>query len=52
MPFEPEYIRKHDQNYLEIMAEKAANKAYKEYLTGQNALKKEFPYFPNTKDMF
>lgn len=52
MPFDPDYAVKHDENYLEIKANEAGFKAYKEYFKGQNALKQIFPYFPDSKNMF
>ena len=49
---DPNYIRKHDSNYLEIKSTLAGIKAEKEYSIGQKQLKDLFPYFPNDINMF
>ncbi len=49
---DPDYVQKHDSNYLEIKSKQAGFKAQKEYLIGQSQLKRIFPYFPNDINMF
>lgn len=51
-PLDPDYIKKHDANYLEICADKAGKEAQKVYSKGQNALKKQFSFFPDNGTMF